>query len=306
MNKVSLANKTSLQKLNFKFRKTNILMKRDDTIDFALGGNKVRLFEYISRIILERKVKKIVTYGSIYSNFVRVAAAVSSKLHLGCDIIIIKGENEPIGENIRLLQQYYDVNFKFCSNENATHFIDNYKYYLNNKGENYMWIPGGGCLSEASLGYLDASVEIIQQLKENNEIVDAVFLPCGTGTTQSGLVLGFRNMNIPIIGVSVARSVDRCISEINKHLLALSKLNNSLVGNYNFKVIKNENVRYGQRNTLINKTMRQVAESDGIFLDPIYNAPAFFEMTRYLEQNYHLKNVLYINTGGQPNIFMKE
>lgn len=40
-------NITSLQKLNYKGAAESIWMKRDDTLDFAFGGNKVRLYEYI-------------------------------------------------------------------------------------------------------------------------------------------------------------------------------------------------------------------------------------------------------------------
>ena len=58
MDKVHLINSTTpVQKLNYKIGNTNIYMKRDDLIDFAFGGNKVRLFEYIAADILKKKCR---------------------------------------------------------------------------------------------------------------------------------------------------------------------------------------------------------------------------------------------------------
>lgn len=91
MKKVNLLKGVSpLQKLNYRVGHTEIYMKRDDLIGFGGGGNKVRLFEYIASDIIKQHSKKIITFGSIHSNHVRVAAIVASHLEIPCDIIILQ------------------------------------------------------------------------------------------------------------------------------------------------------------------------------------------------------------------------
>lgn len=90
MDKIQLNHTFSpLYKMNYSCGNVNIWVKRDDLLDFAFGGNKVRLFEYIATMLQGKKVKRIVTYGSQYSNFLRVAAAVCSQLNIQCDLIIL-------------------------------------------------------------------------------------------------------------------------------------------------------------------------------------------------------------------------
>ena len=70
----------------------------------------------------------------------------------------------------------------------------------------------------------------------------------------------------------------------------------------NLTVIRDDR-DYGRITPEITEIIKEVAKSDGIFLDPVYNARAFLGMLNYLHQNPNLDNVLYLNTGGQPNLF---
>lgn len=93
MDKIKLYhNESSLYLLNYKIQDCAVYIKRDDTLDYAFGGNKVRLFEYIAEVIRQSRAEKVITYGSAYSNYVRVAAAVCAKLKVGCDIILLDEE----------------------------------------------------------------------------------------------------------------------------------------------------------------------------------------------------------------------
>lgn len=76
MEKIELIHGTTgLYRLNYSIGNINIYMKRDDLLDFAFGGNKVRLFEYIGAMVKKKNADKIITFGSVYSNHIRVAAA---------------------------------------------------------------------------------------------------------------------------------------------------------------------------------------------------------------------------------------
>lgn len=65
----------------------------------------------------------------------------------------------------------------------------------------------------------------------------------------------------------------------------------------------NNEIGYGKITLPIKNIIHQVVSTDGIYLDPIYNAKAFYIMSEFLKKN-NFDNVLYIDTGGLPNIFL--
>ena len=145
-------------------------------------------------------------------------------------------------------------------------------------------------------GYADAMQEIREQL--DDVPADAVFLPCGTGTTQAGVIVGSGN-HVPVYGITVARSVERCENEI-RSLLAEYRKDDSDMFSVNVLPCP---IKYGEKSEKINGIINSLAASDGIFLDPVYNAKSFLGMTEFLEHHPEIRTAVYINTGGTPNLF---
>ena len=83
----------------------------------------------------------------------------------------------------------------------------------------------------------------------------------------------------------------------------MQTIEGKLFNNYKYNVIDNDGTKYGKQSESCKAVARELANLDGIFLDPIYNAKAFDGMLRYIKKTSKYKNVLYINTGGTPNIF---
>lgn len=298
-NKIQLIHQeTCIQKLRGTYSGTNVYVKRDDLIDYAFGGNKVRMAEYIGAVAQERQCTKIITFGSVHSNHVRVMGCLCNYLGIDCDLIILRDSEEAIiGGNYKLLQQLKGIHLEYCNTDEAHDFIDSYQAKQESEGINYLWVPGGGHMVEAAYGYRDAANEILRQQKALGVHFDAVFLPCGTGTTQAGLIMGLKDSDIDVIGLTVARPVERCKSVITN---MLQKTVNT-PEEWNVNVLESK-IPYGQTSEEVNETTKALAQKDGLFLDPVYNAKSFWGMTEYLKDN-HYKNVLYLNTGGTPNIF---
>ena len=150
---------------------------------------------------------------------------------------------------------------------------------------------------EAAYGYRDAANEILCQQKDLGVQFDAVFLPCGTGTTQAGLIMGLKDTDIDVLGVTVARPVERCKTVITNMLQKTV----TTAEEWNVNVLESK-IPYGQTSDHVIETTKFLAQNDGLFLDPVYNAKSFWGMTEYLKENSY-NNVLYLNTGGTPNIF---
>lgn len=299
-------NTSSLYRLNYSINDTHIYMKRDDILDFAFGGNKVRLFEYIIPMIIEKRATKIITFGSIHSNHIRVAAAVASILGIECDLIVLRNGNEEVAKGNGCLIHKYGANIVYCNTKDAHQFIDDYLKNQNLRNINYFWIPGGAHISEAIFGYVEAAEEILEQSKALNIKIDGIFMPCGTGTSQAGMLYGVED-KIPVYGISVARSVERCKEEILNLLVNVDKNEQKLEKDNRWekyiRVIDN-NIMYGMQISGDKANVAsELVKTDGIILDPIYNEKTFCRMVQYLKEHKRFKNVIYINTGGTPNTF---
>src|SRR5687767_14942356 len=68
-----------------------LLVKRDDAIGFAFGGNKVRKMRFVAAEALRQNADALITSGGVQSNHARVTAAAAAKLGLKC-VLIANGE----------------------------------------------------------------------------------------------------------------------------------------------------------------------------------------------------------------------
>lgn len=313
--KVKLINSVSpLVKLNYSLKGISFFMKRDDLLDFYFGGNKVRLYEYIMYEVFHQKADKLITFGSVHSNHIRVTAAVAAYFNLACDIIVLLERDCELAEtegNGTLLN-FFHVNRYYCYVDEAREFINNYIDKQKQQNINCFFVPGGGHLPIAALGYVDALEEILKQCSANNITIDAVFTPTGTGTTQAGLIYGKKIFGFQgdIVGITVSRSVERCKEEILSTLNGLNLLEGENVSfsPSDIKVLDNRGKGYGLIDDDIVHVMKRLSTSDGILLDPIYNGKSFWVMQQVLSNKEfcEYRNVLYLNTGGTPNIFTEE
>ena len=64
-----------------------LLVKRDDAIAFAFGGNKVRKMRLVAAQAREAGADTLITTGGVQSNHARVTAAAAAKLGLKCILV---------------------------------------------------------------------------------------------------------------------------------------------------------------------------------------------------------------------------
>src|SRR5687768_192968 len=67
-----------------------LLVKRDDALPFAFGGNKVRKLQVIAWDAMEAGADTLIPCGGIQSNHARITAAAAAKLGLRC-ILVVNG-----------------------------------------------------------------------------------------------------------------------------------------------------------------------------------------------------------------------
>src|SRR5690606_21716029 len=64
-----------------------LLIKRDDALPFAFGGNKVRKMRFVAADAIAAGADTLITCGGVQSNHARVTAAAAAKLGLRCILV---------------------------------------------------------------------------------------------------------------------------------------------------------------------------------------------------------------------------
>ena len=290
--------------------KSNIFMKRDDLTGNFFGGNKERKLEYIMADVVSKKSTTIVTVGTVTSNHNRITTGFANRLGLKTELIIIEKDNIKTDEN---------WNFKLCKIFGAkTHLVkpdqvkDKIKQVLKKlkeKGEKPYFIEGGGHNSLGLISYIEMTRELMQQMEIFEIKPDYIVLPVGTGTTYAGILMGCKIFNyngIKPIGISIARNKNRCIEEIKSVIKETEKQLKNQVFDYSSKIkIFDEYIGkgYGHPTKKSEKTIKTLAEKEGILLDPIYNSKAMSGLIDLVSNKKIDGDIIYINTGGIPNIF---
>ncbi|KAJ5280303.1 hypothetical protein N7478_005675 [Penicillium angulare] len=284
----------------------------------------------------------LVTEGAIQSNHTVQVAALAQKLGLKALVLLHRGTggglrnasdkasflrtgnvqiNRLLGAEVRVLDE----------GDPLSGDADPVLRELSAKGEIPYWIPGGASLHPlGGLGYVRAAVEIAQQEAEmqlgGSGRFDFVFVACGSASTVSGLIAGFKMLErsetqkgLPprrIIGVLNSPTKPKGYHE--ERVLRFARREGLLVGLDADKDITMTDVRledryvgtgYGVLDADTRVSLRNMAEKEGVILDPVYTAKVARAMLQWVQEkeirdyaeNHALKhvNVLFMHTGGQ-------
>ena len=290
----------------------DLWFKRDDLTGFGLGGNKVRSLEYLAADAMKVNSNILITGGSPGSNHVRTTMAVAA--HLGLKGVAVLSGTRPSKTNGNLLlNQLLDAKLVFTGNPDRS-YIDNYiedeAERLRGKGESPYMIRRGGVSSLGCIGYVSAAVEICSQLQSLNLNPDILLCATGCGVTQAGLLVGFKLMglNCRLYGITVSRTRDECIAYIQQlineteDVLGLdSRVKNDEIFVFDEYIGEGYSVPTSEGIDAI----RLVAQTEGIFLDPIYTGKAMAGLTDLVKKDLigSDNTVIFLHTGGSPSIF---
>ena len=290
----------------------DLWFKRDDLTGFGLGGNKVRSLEYLAADAMKVNSNILITGGSPGSNHVRTTMAVAA--HLGLKgVAVLSGTRPSKANGNLLLNQLLDAKLVFTGNPDRS-YIDNYiedeAESLRGKGESPYMIRRGGVSSLGCIGYVSAAVEICSQLQSLNLNPDILLCATGCGVTQAGLLVGFKLMglNCRLYGITVSRSRDECVAYIKQlineteDVLGLdSRVKNDEIFVFDEYIGDGYSVPTSEGIDAI----RLVAQTEGIFLDPIYTGKAMAGLTDLVKKGLigSDNTVIFLHTGGSPSIF---
>lgn len=166
-----------------------LFMKRDDLSGSIYGGNKIRKLEFLLGEAVSEGRKSVITYGAAGSNHALATAICCRELELRPISILAPQETSShVRKNI-LMQQAIGAELHLCSS--YTDFPETTqkiaKRCTQEDGVEPYIIPSGGTNAIGALGFVNAALELAEQIKP-----DVIYLPMGTGGTFAGLLVGLK------------------------------------------------------------------------------------------------------------------
>lgn len=290
-----------------------IFIKREDLLPFSLGGNKVRIAQAFFEDMRKKNCDVMVGYGNVRSNLCRVLANRCCQEQIPCYIICSHEEHEEAQArtgNSRLMNLLGAVLVP-CRKDAVAETVDEVMEDLAGKGHRPYYIYGNrlgrGNEGVAAGAYAAAYREILLQEEKLGIRFDYLFLPSGTGATQSGLVSGhlLHGDSMRIIGISVSRDRERGTEILKEGVQSYFTLRGLPLPEDAFSHIHLEDGYrkggYGCFDGEILSCIRQMFCRYGIPMDPTYTGKGFLGMMHYLEEHRITdKNILFLHTGGTP------
>lgn len=291
-------------------------IKRDDLTGLAFGGNKIRNHEFIFGEILAQGCDAVITTAGAQSNMCRATAAAAAKLGLKC-VLLLRGTGDEARQGNLLLDDLLGADVRFIPTKDPYDprvpvWLEEVKQELEAAGRTpYILHLTGATATLATCAYVDASQELSQQFDEYEIDPDYIYVTTGSGITAAGLTLGLKHLGrkTRVVGVSSAADAQflkgRIVGYANT---AAEKLNiTTRVVASDFDVLDDYiGPGYGQSYGEVNKTIRRVAQTEAVLLDPVYTGKCF---TGLLDQ-FAIGNlscnqtVIFLHSGGGPNLFV--
>ena len=294
-----------------------IFVKRDDLSGLAMGGNKCRKLEYVLADAQQKGADTLITTGSSQSNHALQTAAAARKLGMETYLILVKGVHVETQGNL-LLHNILNSTVKILEVADPSEMFTTMLKKMNEladelrrKGRTPLVIPAGAEYPLGTVGWVSAAEEIGRQLKEQKGDVQYVVLAHGGGGTQAGLVLGFKQLRLPlnVVGIStVYQKKNAAISEVVTLANDTARLLGFDVATTPDEVTVYDDYigeGYGIPTEGCIEAIRLVAQTEAIFLDPVYSAKAMAGLIDLIRKGQFTSkdSVLFIHTGGLPAMF---
>ena len=289
----------------------DLLVKRDDVMELAMGGNKVRKLEFLMADARSRGSDMVITTGDLHSNHTRLTAAAARKLGMKA-VLAMKGKKpESIQGNLLLgFLLGADVRFFNVDRKELPSIMEEIKKEQEAEGHRCYVIPRGGASAHGVLGYASAVFELKNQLGDKAKQIDFIVFATGTGATQAGLLLGTKlaDMEAKVVGISAGRSENEIATDVSRLVGEGAHLLGASIHLSSDEIIVNDSFTcggYGVVTKEVTDLMETVAQKEGLLVDPVYSGKGMLGLVGLAKQGYFPKgsHVLFVHTGGLPIIF---
>jgi 1-aminocyclopropane-1-carboxylate deaminase/D-cysteine desulfhydrase-like pyridoxal-dependent ACC family enzyme len=296
-----------------------ILIKRDDRSGLSFGGNKPRIFEYVFGDALAQGCDVMITPAGRQSNHLREVTAAANRLGLKSVIVVFGTDETEEPQGNLLLFHLLGAEIHFYPSKGHDAYGDpELMRFVSGIAEDYAarghkpyivhFSLRAGLLGSAA--HAAAAEELAAQCEPLGVEPDYLYVPCGSGVTTSGYVLGLKHLGLRtrVVAVSLIHGGEQTAGAIARYANgAAEELGLSTrVATEDFTVLDvHDRPGYGVVTPEVVEAVRLWAGKEGIILDPTYNGrtmAAMIEQVRLGALGAGQSAVL-VHTGGVPALF---
>jgi 1-aminocyclopropane-1-carboxylate deaminase/D-cysteine desulfhydrase-like pyridoxal-dependent ACC family enzyme len=284
-----------------------LLVKRDDAIPFAFGGNKVRKIELLAAHALAEGADTLITVGGIQSNHARVTAAAAAKLGLRC-VLVVNGTAPSRLTANALIDALVGAEVQYvASRDERAPTMRRIADRLRAAGRRPYEIPVGASTPLGAIGFVRAVGEVSRQIAPPDVIIHST----SSGGTQSGLIAGCALFGLPtrVIGISADDPRDVIRTNVREILSGLESMLGVAAGTFTGRSIDVDDRfvgdGYGIPTDASREAIALAARTEALFLDPTYTAKAMAALIAYVRRGdlRDARTILFWHTGGQVALF---
>lgn len=290
-----------------------IWVKRDDLTESGAGGNKVRKLEFVIAEALQQGADTLITCGGLQSNHCRATALLGARLGLRVELVL-RGEVTGVPDGNLFLDRLAGASVHaYPARRYQTELaglLEEHAERARAEGHRPFVIPTGASDGLGVWGYLSASEELASDFRAVGIRPRHVVVATGSGGTQAGLTAGL-HLHAPycrVHGVAVCDDAEwfrqkvlgdleswrvRCGSTLDLDALHISTLDGYI------------GPGYGVADEATLATIRRVARTEGLLLDPVYTGKAFHGLLQELAAGRFREgdDLVFVHTGGLFGVF---
>ncbi|MDH3667704.1 MAG: 1-aminocyclopropane-1-carboxylate deaminase [Paracoccaceae bacterium] len=296
--------------------KVEIWAKRDDcNSGLALGGNKLRKLEYIVPDAIASNADTLVSIGGVQSNHTRMVAAVAAKLGMKC--VVVQESWVPhedavydrvgnimltrlMGADSRIVEDGFDIGIRKSWEEAIQSVRD--------AGGKPYGIPAGASVHKlGGLGYVGFAEEVRAQEKDLGLTFDYIIVCVVTGSTQSGMIVGFAadDRADRVIGIDASGTLDQTRAQVRQivdNTADLVELGRAVRDGEIVILPDYAYPAYGVPSAETSEAIRFAARTEAMITDPVYEGKSMQGMIDLVKKGYFPEGarVLYAHLGGAP------
>ena len=298
--------------------KVEVWAKRDDcNSGLALGGNKLRKLEYIVPDAIASGADTLVSIGGVQSNHTRLVAATAARLGMRCRLVqeswvpVEDAGYDKVGNILlarlmgadsRIVDDGFDIGIRNSWQEAMQEVRD--------AGGVPYGIPAGASEHKlGGLGYVGFAEELRAQEAELGFCFDFVIVCVVTGSTQAGMIVGFKvdGRASRVIGIDASATIGQTraqVTRIARNTAALIELDQEILDEDIHINPDYAYPAYGVPSEETSAAMRLAARTEGMITDPVYEGKSMQGLIDLARKDYFPagSRILYAHLGGAPAI----
>lgn len=293
-----------------------VWFKRDEMTGTEVSGNKIRKLEFSLAQAQVEGCDVIITCGGLQSNHCRATAILGARLGLKVHLILRGQPSEPYDGNL-LLDHLVGARISYLPESEYKRHSGLAKELAKQyaaQGHKAFFIPTGASDEIGLWGYLAACEELKHDFTRLGINPEFVVTATGSGGTQAGLIVGSEvfNLGAKSIAFNVCDDAQYFATKVRSDFgLWHQRYSGLLHKPIDVESLPIETIDgyvgpgYAQADPCIFALIRELATSEGIFLDPVYTGKAFYGLLEEIKKGRfeHCDDIVFIHTGGVFGLF---